>query len=344
MQRSKFLIIMMAAVLGIAMSAPQSEALVKKPPAKVAASKSAKSAKKTPGKKAVDKRKTAKQSKKDKKHPKKGSKRLKFGKKIPFILSPKTPEVLTPEAPHQHHFSPELVETLARGDLRQTYRSLQLEDASDKVGYMINQVLMAQGKVASHSKSISSFDRATAWHNLYLFLAHQGRPAPKFVKEATKYYQKVARKPQYADKVNVLLAALYATAGDVAKSEKHFSKVDQSALTHANEDYNGLEYLATYYAATKQTQKALTALDMAYKLNPGPLLLWLHVGDDFWAIEEDPAFQDQVATWQIRHKQMLAQLQSDKSTHGARKKAALESRHKKKHGKAAKKSGKKKHR
>lgn len=325
--RPSSILIMMAAVVGIAMNAPQSEALVKKPPTKVTASKSAK-----------------KPSKKDKKTTKVGSKKIKTSKKVPFILSPKTPEVLTSETPHQHRFSPELIETLARGDLHQTYHNLQLEEASDKVGYLINQVLIAQGKGAARGTSISPFDRATAWHNLLLFLARQGQIPPKFVKEAAKYYQKAARKPQSADNANVLLAALYATAGDAAKSETFFNKVDQGALTQANQDYNGLEYLATYYAATKQTQKALTYLDLAYKLNPGPLLLWLHVGDDFGAIEEDPSFQEQVATWQARHKQMLAQLQSDKSTHGARKKAALDSRHKKKHGKSDKKSGKKKHR
>lgn len=311
MRPNNFLIIM-AAVLGIVLSTPPSEALVKKTPAKGLTSKSAK--------------KTAKTIKK-------GSKKLKTSKKVPFILSPKTPEILTPEAPHQHHFSPEFTESLARGDLHQAYNHLQLEEASDKVGYMINQVLTAQGKGTSHGASISPFDRATAWHNLYLFLARQGRPAPKFVKEAVKYYQKAGRKSQYADKANVLLAALYATEGEPAKTEKYFNKVDLSALTHSDEDYNGLEYLATYYAATKQTSKALTALDLAYKLNPGPLLLWLHVGDDFWAIEEDPSFQEQVAAWRAHHKQMLAQLQSDKSTHGARKKAALESHHKKKRGK-----------
>lgn len=323
MRPSRLLIIMMIAILGIAMNTSPVEALVKKPPAKVAVSKSAK--------KVADKKK---KDKKDKKSSKKGSKKLKTSKKVPFILSPKTPEVLTSEAPHLHHFSPEFVETLARGELHQAYHHLQLEEVSDKVGYMINQVLTAQGKGASHGTSVSPFDRATAWHNLYLFLARQGRPAPKFVKEASKYYQKAAHKSQYADETNVLLAALYATAGDTAKSEKFFNKVDLNALTHANEDYNGLEYLATYYAATKQTQKAITYLDLAYKLNPGPLLLWLHVGDDFWSIEEDPSYQEQVATWRTRHTEMLAQLQRDKSTHGARKKAALAP--KKKHNKSGK--------
>lgn len=298
--RPSRLLILMAAVLGMVVSAPQADALVKKPPVKVAANKKT----------------AAKLSKKKLKKPK-------TGKKIPFILAPKTTEVLTPETPHPHRFSPEFIDALARGELHQAYHHLQLEEASDKVGYMINQVLTAQGKGASHGAAVSPFDRATAWHNLYLFLARQGRPAPKFVKEAVKYYQKAARKPQYADKTDILLAALYATTGDAAKSDKYFKRVDVNALTHAEKDYNGLEYLAAYYAATKQTQQALAALDLAYKLNPVSLLQWLHVGDDFWAIEDDPAFQDQVGAWQTRHKEMLAQLQRDKSSHGARKKAAL---------------------
>lgn len=319
--RPSSLLILMAAVLGMVMSAPRADALVKKPPAKVAASKSVK-------------KNSDKKSKKDKKQQKKSTKKLKTGKKVPFILAPKTTEVLTPEAPHPHRFSPEFIDALARGELHQAYHHLQLEEASDKVGYMINQVLTAQGKGASHGAGVSPFDRATAWHNLYLFLARQGRPAPKFVKEAVKYYQKTARKPQYANKAGILLAALYATTGDAAKSEKYFSKVDLNALTHAEEDYNGLEYLATYYAATKQTQQALAALDLAYKLNPVSLLQWLHVGDDFWTIEDDPAFQDQVGVWQTRHKEMLAQLQRDKSSHGTRKKAALAPKKSKKKSKA----------
>lgn len=243
-------------------------------------------------------------------------------KKVPYIIAPKTPEIVTPETPHSHHFSPELSDALVRGDLNQAYHDLQLEEASDKVGYLINQVLMAQDK--------KPFDRGAAYHNLYLFLARQGRPAPKFVKEAAKYYQKVAKKTGYTNKSNILLAALYATAGDTTKSEKYFGKVDVSALIHNGEDYNGLEYLATYYAATKNTPRTLTYLDQAYQLNPGSLLQWLHVGDDFWAIEDDELFKTQVAAWKARHHQVLSQLQRDKSTHDARKKAALTIKSKKK--------------
>lgn len=283
-----------AFILALTLAAPMSEALVKKTPAKT--SKSA-----TQNKTAKSKIKKTKPTK---------------GKKTPYILTP-APEIVAPEAAHTHRFSPEFNDALARGDLRQAYRDLQLEPASDKVGYMINQVGMADGH------KFSSFDRATAWHNMYLFLARQGRPAPKFVKEAAKYYQKAARKSDMAHKSNILLAALYATAGDTPKADKYFSKVDVSALTHNGEDYNGLEYLATYYAATKQPDKAIVYLDQAYKLNPGSLLQWLHVGDDFWAIEEDAIFQTQVNKWTIQHHDRLSQLQRDKSTHGARKKAAL---------------------
>ncbi len=319
MRPSKFLILV-AAILGVAVGVPKAEALVKKTPVK-AKTTAVKSAKKT----TVPKIARKKSEKKPVEKPMKRS-----GKKPPFILAPKTAEVLTPESPHPHRLSPEFVEALALGELHQAYHHLQLEEASDKVGYMINQVLVAQGKGSSHGASISPFDRATAWHNLYLFLARQGRPAPKFVKEAARYYLKAAHKVLYHEKSNVLLAALYATAGNAAKSEKFFSKVDIMALTHAEEDYNGLEYLATYYAATQQVQKALRYLDLAYKLNPGSLLQWLHVGDDFWAIEEDPSYQGQLALWQTRHKQRLAQLQHDKSTHDVRKKAALNKKSKKK--------------
>lgn len=310
--------------LALTLASPVSEALVKKPPAK--SSKSAKQSKTV----------KAKQTKTAKKIIAKKGKEKK-GKKTPYILTP-APEIVAPEAPHSHHFSPELSDILVRGDLHQAYHQLQLEEASDKVGYMINQVGMAMGKNGDHGHRLSSFDRATAWHNLYLFLARQGRPAPKFVKEAAKYYQKAARKSDMADKSNVLLAALYATAADAAKAEKYFNKVDIAALTHGDEDYNGLEYLATYYAATKQPDKAITYLGQAYKLNPGSLLQWLHVGDDFWAIEEDPVFQKQVDEWSLQHRQRLSQLQRDKSTHGARKKAALTP---KKSKKSVKKSGKK---
>lgn len=254
-------------------------------------------------------------------------------KKVPFILAPKTPEILSPETPHQHHISPEFSDTLARGDLNQAYRTLQLEEASDKVGYMINQVLMAQGKGAAHGAKVSAFDRGTAWHNLYLFLQRQGRPAPKFVKEAAKYYRKAERSAGNADKVNILLAALYASEKDTSKSEKYFNRVNIAALTHNGDDYNGLEYLALYYAANKQTDKTIVTLNQAYKLNPGPLLQWLHVGDDFQAIADDPVYQEQLAQWTEQHHQRLSQLQRDKSTHGARKKAALTKKSKKKHGK-----------
>lgn len=299
--RSKF-IITIASVMGLLWMTATVEALVKKPPSKSSATTKV-------GKKIAPAKK--KVTKKDRR------------KKVPYILAPKTPEIVAPETPHTHHFSPEFSDDLARNDLNQAYRDLQLEEASDKVGYMINQVLLAQGRGMGHSKAPSTFDRATAYHNLYLFLARQGRPAPKFVKESAKYYQKMTKKPGYADKANVLLAALYATAGDPVKSEKYFAKVDVAALIHGGEDYNGLEYLATYYAAIKQPDKVIMYLNQAYKLSPGSLLQWLHVGDDFWAIEGDAGFQKQVEDWTIAHHQRITQLQRDKSTHGARKKASL---------------------
>jgi tetratricopeptide (TPR) repeat protein len=318
MQRSKLSIIF-TIIAALLLATPASHALVKKPSAKAgksaSQSKSAKSKSKT--------KKTAK------------------GKKAPYILTP-APEIVAPEAAHTHQFSPEFNDALARGELRQAYRDLQLEPASDKVGYMINQVGMAMGNSGSHGYKLSSFDRAVAWHNLYLFLARQGRPAPKFVKEAAKYYQKAARKAETADKADVLLAALYATAGDVSKSVKYFGKVDVSDLTRNGEDYNGLEYLATYYAATKQPDKAITYLDQAYKLNPGSLLQWLHVGDDFGAIEDDAVFQDQVKKWTTLHHDRLVQLQRDKQSHDVRKKAALTKKSKKKVTSSPRKRGSKK--
>lgn len=255
-------------------------------------------------------------------------KKKKTARKTPYILTPKAVDLTTLMAPHPHRFSPEFNEALARGDLNQTYRHLQLEEASDKTGYMINQVLLAMGKGGSHGQSVSAFDRGTAFHNLYLYVARQGRPAPKFLKEAAKYYRQAARKAGpaatsktvLADKAHILLAALYASNGDTAKSQDYFQKVDIARMTHDGDDYSGLEYLALYYAATKQVDPALITLDRAYRLNPGALLLWLHVGDDFWMIEEEPAFQKRLALWQDQHQKKLAQLQRDKATHDARKK------------------------
>lgn len=314
-----------AVFLAVTVATSASNALVKKPPAKKAGKVAAQT--KITGKTTPDQKS---------RHGK--DKRGKRGKKrAPYILAPKTADIITPSAPHPHHFSPEFSDALARGDLTRAYHDLQLEEASDKVGYMINQVMMARGKTISHREKPSVFDRATAYHNLYLFLARQGRPAPKFLKEAIRYYQKAGHKPEYADRAAVLTAAIDATAGDRDKSQKYFSKVNIEVLTQGGKDYNGLEYLATYYAATHQTTLAIATLEQAYKLNPGPLLLWLHVGDDFWAIEDDAAFKDQRAKWVARHHQQLAQLQRDKMGHDARKKAALELRHKKKHGKSGKK-------
>lgn len=299
-----------ALALGIIFLPPSADALVKKPSNKTTAA--AKSAKKP----TASAKKTTQRDRR---------------KKTPYILAPKTGDIVMPEKVHAHRFGPELSDDLVRGDLTQAYHDLQLAEASDKAGYLINQVLMAQGKA-------TYFDRATAYHNLYLFLARQGRPGPKLLKEAAKYYRKAARKAGYTDKATVLLAALWATAGDAVQSESYFNKVDVTALTRGGDDYNGLEYLATYYAAGRNTAKALTYLDSAYKLNPGSLLLWLHVGDDFWAIEDDELFKTQLAQWTDLHKKRLAQLQHDKSTHDVRKKTALTP---KKSKKSVKKSGKK---
>jgi tetratricopeptide (TPR) repeat protein len=305
--------------LGLLLTPPVAHALVKKPsPAKKSATvKKNTSSKTIPSKKVRDTR-TGR-------------------KKIPYILAPKTEALVTPDAPHPHRFTPEFIQVLAEGNLEQAYRQLQLEEASDKVGYMINQVLSAMGKGASRDRKITPLERGMAYHNIYLFLQRQGRTVPRYAKEAERYYKKIPGKSGRKDAATLLLAALYAESGDMARSDTAFRRVHIDSFTQGGENVSGIEYLALYYASTKQVQKALSYLDQIYKTSPGILLQWLHVGDDFWMIEEDPAFQEQLVIWKAEHGKRIAQMQRDKATHDARKKAALAPKKPKKSGKKSEK-------
>ncbi|PIR20874.1 MAG: hypothetical protein COV45_04790 [Deltaproteobacteria bacterium CG11_big_fil_rev_8_21_14_0_20_47_16] len=256
------------------------------------------------------------------KHAKKSTKTTRR-KKLPYVLAPKSDKQALPEEPHSHNFSPEFIQILVDGDLEQASRSLQMEEASDKVGYMINEVMRAQGKSMSHDHKIALLERAMANHNIYLFLQHQGRTVPRYAKEAEKYYKKTLRKSIYKNRANTLLAALYAAEGKESQAENTFNKVDVLTLIQDGNSYSGLEYVSLYYASQKNVSMALKYLYLAYTANPGLVLQWIHIGDDFWMIEDDPNFQKVVADWKIEHRKQLAQLKHDTETHAARKKAAL---------------------
>lgn len=272
---------------------------------------------KTPGHTTKTTRKTNKVKTKTKVKP---SKRK---TKIPYVLAPKSSALLDTDTPHSHTISPELVNAMATGNLEQAYRQLQLEEASDKVGYLINQVQLAQGKSSTHDQWATDFDRATAFHNLLLFLQSQSKTNSHYVKDAAKYYERTSRQQGYKDKANILLAALYASADDLKKSDSYFKKVNTAELN----SYVGLEYLATYYAATHNLDATVATLDQAFAFKPALLLKWIHVGDDFWAFQNNGTFKAHVDNWRAQYKAQVAKATAATTekikTHTKTKKAPL---------------------
>ena len=258
----------------------------KKPSPKTAASKA-------PSKKAT--KKSAKKSSPKKAHAKKA-------KSTPPAEEAKAK--LEEEIPLQAEISPAVVDALAAGDVNGAVLLLREERANPKILYLTREATrianFGMSKKPDRAEAHKVYQNAgISYHNLYLFLKARGIDQPLFFKEAERLYDKArgAGTLLHRAECDLLLAALLAASGDLEKAQKKYAKIDDAALRG---DFESMEYLAAYHAATGNVEGTLAALDAAHRLNPDATLTWLAVGDDFHAIAQEPEFKALMVTWKAQ--------------------------------------------
>lgn len=219
----------------------------------------------------------------------------------PALTTEGVKAMLEEEIPLQAEISPAVVDALAAGDINGAVLELREEKANPKILYLTREAT----RIANFGMSKKP-DRAEAhkvyqnvgisYHNLYLFLKARGIDQPQFLEEAERLYGKArgAGTLLHQAECDLLLAALLATSGDLEKAQKKYAKIDDAALRG---DFESMEYLAAYHAASGNVEGTLAALDAAHRLNPDATLTWLAVGDDFHAIAQEPEFKALMVTW-----------------------------------------------
>ena len=194
------------------------------------------------------------------------------------------------------------IDTLAKGELNEALMVMRNSPADPKPLYLIREITRivhfhARDKKPRRSEAHNIYQNvAIAYHNLYLFLKRQGIDQEGFRSQARRYYHKARRAGTIMHKAEcgVLDAALQASAGNKKKAAKKFSRLDPEMLRW---DFESMEYLAVYHAAMEDAPAAVSALEVAYRMNPKRTKAWLAVGDDFAQIENDPLFTNLIQSW-----------------------------------------------
>ncbi len=199
-----------------------------------------------------------------------------------------------------------IVTALAKGDLNGALIQMRDEKPTPKLKQVMNDVSRAatfdmRGKIDRSEAHKAYQNVAVSYHNLYLFLKRRDIDQKKYFEMARKYYSKArsAATLLHKSECDLLMAALLASAGEGEKARKIFDKIDIASMRG---DFESVEYMAAYYAASGQTEDALEALGQAYKISPDRTLAWLAAGDDFAQIENDPRYQGQLDSWRSNKK------------------------------------------
>jgi len=192
-----------------------------------------------------------------------------------------------------------VVSSIAAGDLETAVIAMRDLPSQPKANYLIREctriVTNEMGQRPDRGESHNYYQNlAIAYHNLYLFLKARGLGNEEYFEKAIKFYKKARRAGTILHKAecDLLTAALYASSGEMEKAEKKASKIDEFML---RSDFESMEYLAAYYAATGDPQSASAALRHAFDLNPHRTRAWLEVSDDFHGIAKAECFKGTVA-------------------------------------------------
>jgi len=203
-----------------------------------------------------------------------------------------------------HYFPVEVVESIREDDILGAIRGLRMEANSPRRQFILRELQRIDQFETKASKATKKnhrnlFNIGVAYHNLYLFLQANGTSSEAVYKDALKYYKRASKSKLPARKNNVMLmmAALYASKGDIKKSDKAFEKIDFSAF---EDEYQKSEGLALYYSARGDVANAIENLKQAHKLKPEQTTFWLAVSDDFVGISSDKEFQALLRKWKVK--------------------------------------------
>ncbi|MFH0799150.1 MAG: hypothetical protein V2A66_03075 [Pseudomonadota bacterium] len=194
-----------------------------------------------------------------------------------------------------------VVDALSAGDVNGAIIAMREEPSSPKLLYLTRELTRINNFPSAPKPDKSSAHKtyqnlAIAYHNVYLFLKSRGVDKKTFLKEAHRYYHKARSAGTTLHKADcdLLDAALTAASGNIEKARKQFSRIDEDALRG---DFDSMEYLAAYHAATGDAPAAITALEAVHSLNPDATVTWLAIGDDFHGIADDQGFKELLVTW-----------------------------------------------
>lgn len=221
-------------------------------------------------------------------------------KKRRYVAAPK--ESLKVESiPLVSRIPVEAVDALAKSDLEETIRVLRPEPPSSRLLHIMssaqNIAKYEKGGKAPRIDRLQFYQNlGISYHNLFLFLQRHQIINETFYKSALKFYKKAERSPAISVKYDIALlkAAIIASHGNTEKARELFNKVDVSII---EDDYNSMEYLATYYAAMGDIDNAVEVLDKAHALNPERMSIWVAIGDDFQTIENDSRYKSLITGW-----------------------------------------------
>ncbi|MBI4238986.1 MAG: hypothetical protein HY696_11325 [Deltaproteobacteria bacterium] len=197
-----------------------------------------------------------------------------------------------------------VVTLLADGEIAAAVRRLYLEPASVRGMMLIREMerigeAQAGVKPAPGDEHHYYLNLGVAYHNLILFLKNHGTMNKRFVGKATQAYSKARRATRGAHQyeADLLTAALAATMGKTRDAERRVAKVKLDEVT---KEFGGLTALISYYAATGDVAKTIATLQQAQPLdNSHQLKTWVQIGDDFFPLKNDPAFQDLLVEWAV---------------------------------------------
>lgn len=228
---------------------------------------------------------------------KKRHKRLKY-------VAPSQEELKTEVFPLSLPISEEVTNALAKNNIDEAIRVIRTEPPSSRSLNILRQMQLIiafnkNKKIPKIEKHKFCQNLGIAYHNLFLFLKRSNITNKEFYKNALKYYNKALDTLSHSEQseVNLLIASLKASNGEIESAKKIFAKVDDSLI---KDDSTTLEYLAAYYAAVGIEEKSVEALKKAYELNPEEIKTWVAIGDDFMNIEDTPKFKALVKSWKIK--------------------------------------------
>lgn len=214
-----------------------------------------------------------------------------------------TSEITAAPLPLTSKIPPVVAELLAEGKVSLAAQRLHSETMSTRNSYLFYEMQKvgqnsAGLEVVADDKAAHFKQLGIAYHNLHLFIKSFGKENRKFISKAKSLYSKAQRKLPKEDRseVELLRAALDMSTGRTKSAERRFNKrVDQDEVVTT---FDGCAALASYYAASNDPKKTVSALRKAKELDSAKQLrTWVAISDDFHTMRSTKEFKKLFAEW-----------------------------------------------